>query len=549
MTAIAIDSPVTAPHSAVRAASRLFNDDFDAALGQLADLNRQYPADAAIPAIMLQRLLGAGRTSDAAALAMRGIAIAVSNDRLAYMTLLALERGDMHTSAIGLVRAYDGAYPTSEIAGIAVRLAKASDDMSLRASVAAGALASGFDNAQINADLGMMHRDDGNIDAAIAHLTKAVAHGLSTLRVTSSLGGLLLLKGDAKAALPHLRRAAELAPAMPSLLVMLGRAYRALRRFDEAEIQFSAVAEMAPASDRWDRAAIAALSQVGKAEAADAMFRHLVARRERTLPHDFTTGLEGLWDRLDDARIPAPRLDWAWSLRDPAQYANRHEWERRARWGNLADLLILDWLECRTLRAEETMGRLANVETVLGKIEALHSSGKGLIIASAHVGALYAGPLLLELAGFQTKWLASAPSVASAAYLPTLISTSDQLESQVARQAMATLADGQAIAIAVDGAMSLSAPRVTFEGQQITYSAFAARMAHRFDAPSVFAVPQWKDGRIDFLFEMLPCPEPGEAVDAFLGRWRTAWLAALRRALRCEPENLRLGGGIWRNIR
>jgi len=544
-----ISRSVIAPTDEMRAATRLFGDDFDAALGQLADLNRLYPADPAIPVIILQRLLGAARTDEAAELAIRNIDIALSNDRLALLILLALERGDRHTDAITLVRTYDKTYPTAEIAGVAVRLARASGGASLKRSVAGIALASGFETAGIHADLGMMQRDDGNADAAISHFTKVSAYAPPTLRITSSLGELLLVKGDAKAALPHLQRAVQLAPTMPSLRVLLARAYRALRRFDDAEIQFSKVANLAPGSDRWDRAAIAALSQVGKAEAADAMFRRTVARREQALPDNFAAGLEALWDRLDEARIPQLRLDWAWSLRDPAVYADRTEWERRARWGNLADQLILDWLECRTARAEEAMGQLANVGAILDTLEALHAKGKGLIIASAHIGALYAGPLLLELAGFRTKWLASAPSVISAAYRPTLISTSDQLESQVARQAMATLSDGDAIALAVDGAMSLSAPRVTFEGQEITYSAFAARMAHRFGAPSVFAAPQWEDGRIGFFCESLPSAEPGEPVDAFLGRWRTAWLAALRRSLRCAPENLRLGGGIWRNIR
>ena len=50
---------------------------------------------------------------------------------------------------------------------------------------------------------------------------------------------------------------------------------------------------------------------------------------------------------------------------------------------------------------------LGDADRFLGEARA---GGESLIIASAHVGALYAGPLALELLGVPCRWLASTPS-------------------------------------------------------------------------------------------------------------------------------------------
>lgn len=539
-----------APAGKVKAATqRLDGNDVGAAMAELSALNRLYPKDTIVPAVMLQRLLKAGRNDEAATLAAANISLARSCDRLALLTLLALERGNMAPTGFALIRDYEQTYPTADIAAAALRLVKAMPSSPECAAIITAVLNSGFEDGRIDSMLGTIRLEQGDRDGAILHFTKAIERGKPNLRVASSLGELHMLKGEAKLALPYLQQSVLMAPKMPSLRVLLGRAYRQLRRFDEAEQQFSEVARLVPGTDRWDRAAIAALSQAGKVEQADEMFQNIVRRREAELPDDFAEGLEKIWDYVDTAEIPQARLDWAWSLRDKSLYGDRKAWERRARWGYFADRLLLNWLECRTVRAEEAMGSLADVDGIVSRMERLHARGKGMIIASAHLGALYAGPLLFELPSFTTKWLASAPSVPSAAYCPTLISTSDQIESQVARQAMMTLAQGDAIALAVDGAMSLSAPRIQFDGQAITYSSFAARMAHRFGAPTLFIIPQWKNGRVDFMCETMPDTVPGEPVDDYLPRWRTSWLSSLRQALSSEPENLRLSGGLWRHVK
>lgn len=500
------------------------------------------------PATALQRLLQAKQLDAAAALAERCVPDIGGDARLALLVLLTFERTGQQARVLTYSLSNIGAFASVEIAAVAMRAARlATDDE--KHVVATRALATGLGTAPVHTMLGLAHAARHEAAAATLHLRQAAALGPLSLRAASILGDLLLVAGNARDALPHLKRAVELAPDMPSLRAGLARAHRMLRDFDSAATEYCAVAALAPGSDRWSRAAIGALNQVGRIDEADTLFRATSARRDARLPDDFASGLDALWHDTGRAQIPAARLDWAWRFRDLRNPIDRPNWEKRARWGHLADLFMLDWLECRTARAGEAMQRLADIDSYATASGRLHARGRGLVITSAHIGAMYAGPMILELLDYRSKWLASASGVPAAAYRKSLISTTDQLESQVARQAMAGLASGDAVAIMADGAMSVAAPRIDFEGQSITYSAFAARVAHRYRAPSLFVVPQWRDGRIDLMWRILPDAEPGEPVEAYLPRWRTAYLAALREAMCCTPENLRLSGGIWRHIR
>jgi lauroyl/myristoyl acyltransferase len=119
----------------------------------------------------------------------------------------------------------------------------------------------------------------------------------------------------------------------------------------------------------------------------------------------------------------------------------------------------------------------------------------------------------------------------------------------VAKSFMQSLRQGYSVVIAVDGAINLGAPRIPFEGQEITYSSFAARTAHRLGVPSVFVAPYWVGDRIGFIFDRLPDPAEDESDEDYAERWRVAYLESLRAFLGGDPRNLRLSGGIWRHIR
>jgi tetratricopeptide (TPR) repeat protein len=377
-----------------------------------------------------------------------------------------------------------------------------------------------------------------------AGLCMAPADGL----MNHMLGEALLRQRRYSDALGPLAKAVEVQPKVPQARALYARALKQVGRHADAAREFRALLKLDPSAGRWQRYAAGALSQAGQHEEAASLFDAFVSQRAAKLPDTFEDGLQLLHEQVDEVHIPQPRLDWAWSLRAGEEPVDRAEWDRAAKWGHLADHYLLDWLECRGDRVHEAMMRLANLdgaERALSGVDRSH----GLILASAHIGAMFAGPLALELLGVRARWLASTPSVARTNYARSLISTSDQDEMQVAKSFMQSLRQGYAVVAAVDGAINLGAPRIPFEGQEITYSNFAARTAHRLRVPSMFCAPFWRDGRIDFVLERLPDAQEGEDEEVFGDRWREAFLQSLRGFLGGAPENLRLSGGIWRHIR
>ena len=166
-------------------------------------------------------------------------------------------------------------------------------------------------------------------------------------------------------------------------------------------------------------------------------------------------------------------------------------------------------------------------------------------MATAHVGPMYAGLMALELLGIPSRWLATAP-IAQSSYAAALISTADQTETQVAKACMRALASGHVLCLAVDGAANPAAPRV-LRGQEVTYSGFAAHLAHRQGVPSVFYAPAGKR-QVAYTLAMLPAATPGETptpMPCAGGRPISSICA------RMWPVRRRtcLSGGIWRHVR
>lgn len=411
-------------------------------------------------------------------------------------------------------------------------------------------IADGWDDPTLRACVAqavMLSTAPDRYERAAAHLEVGLTVAPDDVRMNSTMGEALLRSRQYERALPFLAKACRLQPKVPQPRALYARALKQTGRYSEAAAEFRTLLELQPSSSRWRRYAAGALSQAGRKQEAADLFEAFVGERKRALPRSFDQGLADLWDRVGSTKIPQARLDWAWRMSDTGAN-DREEWERRARWGHLADHYLLDWLECRDDRVHDAMLRLADLsgpERILSQVD----TRGGLILASAHIGPMYAGPLALELLGISARWLASTPSVAKTSYARSLISTSDQDDLQVARAFMQSLKQGQAVVLAVDGAINLAAPRISFEGQEITYSSFAARTAFRTGVPSFFCAPRWEGERIGFVLEPMPAAIPGEKADEHADRWRDAYLAALRTYLGGAPENLRLSGGVWRHIR
>jgi tetratricopeptide (TPR) repeat protein len=509
------------------------------------------PDNPAAQRSVIQCLLQGGEVEEAGRRAAAIGRDATADHRLANIALLALTRSGRpdEAAALAMQMADSTSIDEASAASIVRTLVETGrhDD-----AIATGErlIEEGWEHEVLRSNLAQAyltsHRED-RYERAIAHLREGLEIEPADVRMNMAIGEALLRTRQYEAALPHLKTACELQPKVAHQRALYARALKQVGNYEKAADEFRTLLDLQPSSPRWARYAAGALSQSGQRKEAAELFDRFVRERRSALPRNFERGLAALWDRIDEVKIPKARLDWAWSLSRQG-INDRAEWERRAKWGHLADHYLLDWLECRSDRVHDAMMRLADLsdaEQVLAGID----RSNGMILASAHVGPMYAGPLALELLGVRSRWLASTPSVARTAYAQSLISTSEQDDMQVGKAFMLSLRKGYSVVIAVDGAINLASPRVPFEGQEITYSSFAARTAYRLGVPSVFAQPRWEGDRIGFVLKRLPDALPDESADDHAERWRQAFFDALRDYLGDAPENLRLSGGIWRHIR
>ncbi len=493
------------------------------------------PDTAALHAARIQLRLQAGQVADAAAVARATAGTVASEPGEAHFWMLAFIRNGDIAEAARMATVLDAdKLPNERVAAMAVRALV--EDCRAEAAIRFGdaALRAGHDCAALRTHLGLSHLRRGTEEDrkvhALAHFEAALKMSPSDVRVLSLYGETLLRAGRYKDAVPPLKQATDLAPELEQTRVLYARALRYSMQYADAADQLAIVLDKSPDKLLWQRSAIAALSQAGRKQEAEALYRQYVAKRDMRLPDTFQAALDQLEERLDTAQIPQARLDWAWSLRRDTDI-DRAKWERAARWGHLVDHLLFDWIECREDRVEEAMQVLGDLDGGERFFAPLLASGRGVVVATAHVGPMYAGLMALELVGIPSRWLATAPSIAQTSYAAALISTADQTEAQVAKACMRALGSGYVLCLAIDGAANPAAPRTLFEGQEVTYSGFASHMAHRLGVPSVFYAPRWENGRVAFTLEMLPEAKPGEDAEAYSQRWQRAYFERLREHL------------------
>jgi tetratricopeptide (TPR) repeat protein len=527
------------------------------AVQDVDDIVAADPSDVAAQTSRIRYRMRAGRTAEARDL-VRQMEKLPSDQRTLTLMILALAReGDLEEAVELISRIDPDILDDSGLAGVILETLLRAGRSQQVVELGEAFIERAVDGPLVRSKLALAWYEAGDIGKrlpkAIAHLEIGLRQAPDDLRMMSLLGQLLLRSGKTAKAIPYLQKSVELEPDMPQARALYARALKEDGQLEAAAEQFTILVDKAPGAGAWHRYAAGALAQAGKRDEAADLFDSWVQARAAKLPDNFAEGLEALWDKVDEVKIPQPRLDWAWSLRSPDDAMDRAEWDRRAKWGYLADHYLLDWLECRDQQAEEAMHKFAEeldwVEGFIAETRA-KAPGKGTVFASAHVGAMYFGPLALELLGVRSRWLASTPSVARTAYAQSLISTSDQTQAQVARGFQLALKDDNAVIVVVDGAINLAAPRIEFAGQDITYSDFASRVAYRMGSSSAFVAPMWlENGHLSFVLEHLPMPDEGESDNDYAIRWRDAYLGHLRKFLAGRPENLRLSGGIWRHIR
>ncbi|QBQ99415.1 tetratricopeptide repeat protein [Paraburkholderia pallida] len=523
------------------------------AIAHVDEAARVAPGDASLLATRIQLRTLAGETAAAAQLARESIGAATQAPDDAHVWMTALLRGGDHAGAANIAAKIEA--PNHRVASVAVRALLSNGRTGAAISVGRNALRAGHDSAALRSQLAQAHLARGTHDdrlvAALEHLAVGVQIAPDDLRLNSLYGETLLRAGRFAQSVSFLEKSATLAPELEHVRAMYARALRHSGNHAQSAEQFLHLAHANPEHARWQRAAAGALTQAGRTEEAANLFDAFISRRSASVPATFEQALARIDAQAATVTVPRARLDWAWALRGDQQAREpmtREAWERAAQWGYLVDHLLLDWLECREDRAEEAMELLADLDEAEQFFAPLRESGRGFVVATAHVGPMYGGLMALDLLDIPSRWIASTPGISRSHYARSLISTSDRTEVQVVKASLKALQEGHAVCLAVDGALNPAAARVPFEGQEITWSSFAARACYRLGLPSLFYAPKWEQGRITHTLERLPEPLEDETLEDYVVRWQRAWLAHLRTHIAGRPESLRLSGGLWRHV-
>ena len=364
------------------------------------------------------------------------------------------------------------------------------------------------------------------------------------------LSELLAEKGQPRQAEKYLAKLVAADPDNVGFLVKHGMVLKLLRKNDQAGETLLRAIELDGGSEGTVRAAMACLMQTGRKQEAEKLYQTFQDKKRAVLPDSLADGLLMAGQFAKELQLPADRLNWVWEIvqkhTDPEKLPDRGAWEKAAKTGYLADQLLSAWLEGKPESRKEVSQLFVGLDQTFDKISQIAATGKGLIVASAHVGPMYAGPLAFYEMGWPCKWVAAVPSLSSLGYGDLLISTIEQSELAVVDAVYKSLGKGEAVLIAVDGADHPAAATTEFEGRMIRYSDFVARASFKRNVPSAFGVSLWNGQTIRFEIFAMPRPEQGEKIEDFVARWNKAFFDQLRKVLLLGPENLRLGGGLWR---
>ncbi|QEN85059.1 tetratricopeptide repeat protein [Labrys sp. KNU-23] len=520
----------------------------------------QQPTDAMSPralaavSVQILRATQAGNSEEAVRVALDHLPHASDLPRLAQVSLLALMKANRKEAATRLVKdVVKKGMTTPEVAVLAIRHLRESHRAD-EAYAYAKKVMDGTDKpdprlaeAAARAALAAYRP----LEEAFEFLERAKDQAGDDGVFLRAYGEVCLSLGRYAEAEEVLARTLALAPKVVNTRLLYARALKHLHRFDDACAQMLAIVEQDPSPTN-KRYAVAMLLQVGREDEASKLYYEMVGERKARLQGSFVAEMGTLDGRVRDVKLPQKRLDWAWAVvsrtlgSPPAR--DRADWDRRAKWGHLLDNAIVDWLECSIEQAGEIHDCFNLSEDTKRIILDASDEGKGVLLASAHIGLMFAGPVAIHSLGRPYRWLSSTPRITTTRFVDTLISTADLSEAQVARRVYEALQKGCLIAIAVDGAMSPNAPRIEWEGAPVTYSPFCALLSYKFGVPTVFTSPYWANGKFNFAVKRLPDVKPDESLQQFAERWQRAFFEEVKNVFLQGPENLRLNGGLWRHI-
>jgi tetratricopeptide (TPR) repeat protein len=350
-------------------------------------------------------------------------------------------------------------------------------------------------------------------------------------------------------AIAHFQRAADLAPGNFGALAALLKTSEKAKDYGRAADTAARITHLRPADPLEWRKLANACWRAGREADSRAAFAHSVALRVPQMPVDFASGLRAFWHRPGSEPLGRERLNWAYSLQAAAHRGtpiDREDWERAARWGHDASLLLVHWLEVWP----ERFGEIASLTDIRGLelLERPVREGRGVFLATAHLGPAFAMAVALHDRGLPFRWLSGVPPFPGGPVYESIISVKYSPPRSTLPVMHAALTGGQIVAAGMDLDPNRPA-RTSFLGQMIRVNETAARMVHWTGADPLFLDPRWVDGRI--VFQVLPmvAPGDGEGAGAYLVRWKQDFVAKMADIVTSAPENLLLEGGLWSDIR
>ena len=507
-----------------------------------------FPKVLAVRAKYIQLLLKARRTDEATAAVQNWPDWPKLDARTAKLVALSLARGGQSAEVVKLYIKSASLLTEDAQSVCAVMDAYTA----LRDPEAALAVADihrkrvGSVSAVVYERMSVLQAEIGDLETSNASALLALEKSPNSVRAGVQLSRNLMQAGSPKTALAYLEHVLEIAPHLVRVRVDAARAAKLSGQPKRAvELLLTLPEEELIRNRANERLLISTLIQTGEVDAAEARYQSMITRLLAQQAPTLVQALEAGPDKTVDLDA---RLDWAVELTGVLS-AQDTAWVEAARWGCHADATLLDWLETRVDSVEEIMDLFVDMSAAEAKLEDYGGRGASLIV-SAHIGALYAGPVAMELLGLDGVWLASSPNPPSAHYGRQLISTTDNNETQVARGVLSALRQDKAVVIALDGTSNPGAPRAAFGNKQVTYSNYAAKLSARYNVPAMFGAAVWtEDRKIDFHLAQMPTYKPGTSMNDYLSHWRDVYFQNVVAVINTAPENLRLMGGIWRDVR
>lgn len=327
-------------------------------------------------------------------------------------------------------------------------------------------------------------------------------------------------------------------------------ALMANQQFAQAADIYLKLVEKNPNHGGWSRACASALLLAGDESAAKKLYAEDLQNRGLSEFANFQEALDAIGDNLDKAKIPAYRFDWAYEKLKSLGCApqNRDAWEDQCKWVNLADHLTINWLEARREDADEILPLINGAREAKDLLMENKDKGVGAFIASAHIGALFAGPFALAKSGLNYRWVASTPMVSNAPGAEHLLSTFSKNKFALARKIFGAVKKGAIVSIAIDGNSGVETSSVPFMGETIRLSDFIPRAVFQTGANSFFPKVLWVDGRVTIDLVKLVMPSPEDTLEDFIETWFIDFTTQLTNVFRESPQNLRLTGGFWDEV-